>query len=89
MLRHAPFTAESVIRDDFESAVSHGHFSREKAAFPVASLRRDKYFPATRRIDDAYGDRNLVCSCPPVEAFDISADISADRAADRAADKEN
>ncbi|WP_297005207.1 aminomethyl-transferring glycine dehydrogenase [uncultured Corynebacterium sp.] len=89
VLRHAPFTAESVIRDDFESAVSHGHFSREKAAFPVASLRRDKYFPATRRIDDAYGDRNLVCSCPPVEAFDISADISADRAADRAADKEN
>ncbi|AGP29952.1 aminomethyl-transferring glycine dehydrogenase [Corynebacterium terpenotabidum] len=73
VLRHAPFTAESVIRDDFSDAVSHGHFSREKAAFPVASLRRDKYFPAVRRIDDAYGDRHLVCSCPPLEAFDIEA----------------
>jgi len=74
VLRHAPFTAESVIRDDFEDAVSHGHFSRAKAAFPVPSLRRDKYFPAVRRIDDAYGDRNLVCSCPPLEAFDITAE---------------
>ena len=72
VLRHAPFTAESVVRDDFEDAVSHGHFTREKAAFPVRSLRRDKYFPAVRRIDDAYGDRNLVCTCPPVEAFDVS-----------------
>jgi glycine dehydrogenase len=73
VLRHAPFTAESVVRDDFGTAVSGGHFSREKAVFPVASLRRDKYFPATRRIDDAYGDRNLVCSCPPLSAFDIEA----------------
>jgi glycine dehydrogenase len=71
VLRHAPFTAESVIRDDFEDAVSHGHFTREKAAFPVRTLRRDKYFPAVRRIDDAYGDRNLMCSCPPLEDFDI------------------
>lgn len=72
VLRHAPFTAESVIRDDFEDAVSHGNFTRTRAAFPVESLRRDKYFPAVRRIDDAYGDRNLVCSCPPLEAFDIT-----------------
>ncbi|MGP9759014.1 aminomethyl-transferring glycine dehydrogenase [Corynebacterium sp. AOP12-C2-36] len=73
VLRHAPFTATSVVRDDFADAVSHGHFSREKAAFPVASLRRDKYFPTVRRIDDAYGDRNLMCSCPPLEDFDIEA----------------
>ncbi|AHW65317.1 Glycine dehydrogenase [decarboxylating] [Corynebacterium glyciniphilum AJ 3170] len=78
VLRHAPFTAESVIRDDFEDAVSHGHFSREKAAFPVRTLRRDKYFPAVRRIDDAYGDRNLMCSCPPLENFDIEADIESE-----------
>ncbi|MGO3363721.1 MAG: glycine dehydrogenase, partial [Corynebacterium sp.] len=71
VLRHAPFTAEAVVRDDFEEAVSGGHFSRTKAAFPVATLRRDKYFPTVRRIDDAYGDRNLVCTCPPLEAFDI------------------
>ena len=78
VLRHAPFTVESVVRDDFEDAVSGGHFSRTKAAFPVDTLRRDKYFPATRRIDDAYGDRNLVCSCPPLEAFDIESDTESE-----------
>ena len=76
VLRHAPFTAESVVRDDFDTAVSGGHFSRTKAAFPVDTLRRDKYFPTVRRIDDAYGDRNLMCSCPPLDAFDIAADSS-------------
>ena len=44
-------------------------YSREEAAFPVGSLRRDKYWPPVRRIDGAYGDRNLVCACPPPEAF--------------------
>ena len=48
-------------------------FSRAKAAYPLASLRRTKYFPPVRRIDEAYGDRNLVCACPPPEAFDMSA----------------
>lgn len=74
VLRHAPFTAESVVRDDFDTEVSGGHFTRTKAAFPVDTLRRDKYFPTVRRIDDAYGDRNLMCSCPPLEAFDITAE---------------
>ena len=49
-------------------------FSRQQAAYPVASLRRGKYFPPVRRIDEAYGDRNLMCSCPPPEAFDYSDD---------------
>lgn len=71
VLRHAPFTAYSVTRDDFEEAVSGGHFTRTQAAFPVDGLRTTKYFVPVRRIDDAYGDRNLVCSCPPLEAFDI------------------
>ena len=39
-------------------------------AFPVPGLRRDKYFPPVRRIDNAYGDRHLVCTCPPVEEFE-------------------
>ncbi|WP_151549213.1 MULTISPECIES: aminomethyl-transferring glycine dehydrogenase [Corynebacterium] len=69
VIRKAPFTAASVISDEWNEK-----FSREKAAFPVPGLRRDKYFPAVRRIDDAYGDRNLVCSCPPPEAFDIDSD---------------
>ncbi len=64
-LRHAPHTAESVAADVWEHA-----YSRESAAFPVAGLRRDKYFPPVRRIDNAYGDRHLVCSCPPPEDFE-------------------
>lgn len=71
VLRHAPFTAFSVTRDDFEEAVSGGKYSRQQAAFPVDGLRHTKYFPPVRRIDNAYGDRNLVCSCPPLEAFAI------------------
>ncbi|WP_444663568.1 aminomethyl-transferring glycine dehydrogenase [Cellulomonas sp. CW35] len=63
-LRHAPHTAQSVSADEWTHA-----YSRERAAFPLASLRRGKYWPPVRRIDGARGDRNLVCSCPPVEAF--------------------
>ena len=74
VLRHAPFTAFCVTRDDFEDAVSGGKFSRQQAAFPVDSLRFTKYFTPVRRIDNAYGDRNLVCSCPPLEAFAIEED---------------
>ena len=64
VLAHAPFTANSVTADEWEYS-----FKRSQAAYPVASLRSDKYFPPVRRIDEAYGDRNLVCSCPPPEAF--------------------
>ena len=64
-LRHAPHTAESLIADSWNHA-----YSRESAAFPVSGLRRDKYFAPVRRIDNAYGDRHLVCSCPPPEDFE-------------------
>ena len=47
-----------------------GKYSRETAVFPAPGLRLTKYFPPVRRIDGAYGDRNLVCSCPPPEAFE-------------------
>ncbi|MFE7504882.1 aminomethyl-transferring glycine dehydrogenase [Promicromonospora sp. NPDC057488] len=63
-LRGAPHTAASVMTDEWDKP-----YSRELAAFPVASLRGNKYWPPVRRIDGAKGDRNLVCSCPPVEAF--------------------
>ncbi|WP_227658935.1 MULTISPECIES: aminomethyl-transferring glycine dehydrogenase [unclassified Corynebacterium] len=69
VLYHAPFTAASVASSEWPYA-----FSREEAAWPVDSLYRNKYFPPVRRIDEAYGDRNLVCSCPAPEAFDISPD---------------
>ena len=63
-LRQAPHTAASVSADVWEHA-----YGREQAAFPVPSLRSGKYWPPVRRIDGARGDRHLVCSCPPVEAY--------------------
>jgi glycine dehydrogenase len=63
-LRNAPHTARSVIVGDWDHA-----YSRELAVYPVKSLLQNKYWPSVRRIDQAYGDRNLVCACPPIEAF--------------------
>ncbi|MFE4545331.1 aminomethyl-transferring glycine dehydrogenase [Arthrobacter sp. NPDC056727] len=64
-LRNAPHTAAAVVSSDWKRS-----YPREQAAFPVSSLRQDKYFPPVGRIDGAAGDRNLVCSCPPLEAFE-------------------
>ncbi|WP_034611455.1 aminomethyl-transferring glycine dehydrogenase [Cellulomonas sp. URHD0024] len=63
-LRNAPHTAASLTADEW----TH-EYPRELAAFPVAALREGKYWPPVRRIDGAHGDRNLVCSCPPIEAY--------------------
>ncbi|MDQ2758738.1 MAG: aminomethyl-transferring glycine dehydrogenase [Actinomycetota bacterium] len=64
MLRHAPHTSMSI-------AGEWDHpYERTAAAFPVGVVAPDKYWPPVRRIDGAYGDRNLVCSCPPPEAFE-------------------
>jgi glycine dehydrogenase len=63
-LIHAPHTAQSVIEGEWQHA-----YSREQAVYPLRSLISHKYWPPVRRVDNAYGDRNLVCSCPPVEAF--------------------
>jgi len=64
-LRNAPHTATMVSADAWEHP-----YSREEAAWPVPSLRRAKYWAPVRRIDGGYGDRNLVCACPPPEAFE-------------------
>jgi glycine dehydrogenase len=64
VLKNAPHTAEETSSD----AWSHP-YSREEAAFPLPHLREHKYWPAVSRIDNPYGDRNLVCACPPVEAY--------------------
>ncbi|GAA4729734.1 aminomethyl-transferring glycine dehydrogenase [Isoptericola chiayiensis] len=63
-LRNAPHTAASVIVEDWDRP-----YTREQAAFPVPGLRAAKYWPPVRRIDQAHGDRNLQCSCPPVSAY--------------------
>jgi len=44
-------------------------YSREQAAYPVAGLKERKFWPACARVDNAYGDRNLVCTCPSLEAY--------------------
>jgi len=66
-LRRAPHTAASVTADTWDLP-----YGRELAAYPLPAVRADKYWPPVRRIDNAHGDRNLVCSCPPPEAFDES-----------------
>jgi glycine dehydrogenase len=61
-LKHAPHTAASVSGDDWPHP-----YSRELAAFPTPWVREHKYWPPVGRIDNAWGDRHLVCSCPPLE----------------------
>jgi len=63
-LKGAPHTAEHSVADVWTHA-----YGREEAVYPIASLRDGKYWSPVRRVDNAYGDRNLVCSCPPIEAF--------------------
>ena len=63
-LHNSPHTAECLLVEQW------GHpYTREQAAYPLGKGFRPKVWPSVRRIDGAYGDRNLVCSCPPVEAF--------------------
>jgi glycine dehydrogenase len=62
-LRNAPHTADALVGD------WTAPYDRETAVFPARGSRADKYWPPVRRIDQGYGDRNLACSCPPVEAY--------------------
>ena len=68
VLRNAPHTVDGVSADEWDRP-----YSRTQAAFPVPSLRANKYFTSVGRIDGAGGDRNFVCECPPMEAFDLEA----------------
>ena len=63
-LKHAPHTAASVTADDWDHP-----YSRERAAFALPSLKQQKYWPTVGRVDNVYGDRNLFCSCLPVEDY--------------------
>ena len=64
VLVNAPHTMRVVLEENWTKT-----YSREKAAFPNASLRFNKFWPSVSRIDSAYGDRNLVCACEPIEAY--------------------
>ncbi len=63
-LKNAPHTANVVISDNWNYP-----YSREKAAYPIVWTRNNKFWPSVSRVDNAYGDRNLVCSCLPVEEY--------------------
>jgi len=63
-LKHAPHTAEVVMGDEWNHA-----YKRSVAAFPAPWVREHKFWPPVSRVDNAYGDRNLVCTCEPLESF--------------------
>ncbi|WP_425562047.1 aminomethyl-transferring glycine dehydrogenase [Microbacterium kribbense] len=63
-LVNAPHTAQQIVAEQWTHP-----YSREVAVYPTRALVRTKYWPPVRRIDQAYGDRHLVCACPPIEAF--------------------
>jgi glycine dehydrogenase len=63
-LMHAPHTAAVVTATEWK----HG-YSREKAAYPLPYLKAFKFWPSVSRVDNTYGDRNLICTCPPISEY--------------------
>ncbi|MES3037118.1 MAG: aminomethyl-transferring glycine dehydrogenase [Bdellovibrionota bacterium] len=63
-LKHAPHTARVLMANEWPHK-----YSREKAGYPLPWIKNNKIFPAVGRVDNAHGDRNLVCSCPPIESY--------------------
>jgi glycine dehydrogenase len=64
LLKNAPHTSETISATEWMMP-----YTREEAAFPVSYLREHKYWPPVGRIDNVFGDRNLVCACPPIESY--------------------
>jgi len=64
VLKNAPHTLAMLTNDNWVFP-----YSRQKAAFPLSYVEENKFWPSVRRVDDAYGDRNLICTCAPIEAY--------------------
>jgi glycine dehydrogenase len=64
VLKNAPHTLPMITTDNWEMP-----YSRQQAAFPLGFVKENKFWPSVRRVDDAYGDRNLICTCTPIEAY--------------------
>ena len=64
MLKNAPHTLAMLTSNEWDFP-----YSREDAAYPLSYIAENKFGPSVRRVDDAYGDRNLICSCAPIEAY--------------------
>ncbi|HOR27074.1 MAG TPA: hypothetical protein PLG73_03510, partial [Candidatus Sumerlaeota bacterium] len=65
LLKNAPHSIQAVAADEWPHP-----YSRERAVYPAPWLREAKFWPAVGRVDNAWGDRNVVCTCPPVEAWE-------------------
>jgi glycine dehydrogenase len=61
---HAPHTAFEVVSHDWNHS-----YTREKAVFPMLYVKANKFWPSVAKIDNTYGDRNLMCTCPPIEEY--------------------
>ncbi|MBT8324737.1 MAG: hypothetical protein KJO96_05500, partial [Winogradskyella sp.] len=64
VLKNAPHTLDMITSDEWLLP-----YTRQKAAFPLDYVKENKFWPSVRRVDDAYGDRNLICSCAPIEDY--------------------
>ena len=64
LLKNAPHTMKMIIQENWDYP-----YSRQKAAFPTSYVLENKFWPSVRRVDDAYGDRNLICTCEPIESY--------------------
>jgi len=64
ILKHAPHTARSVCANEWARP-----YTREQAAYPLPYVRENKFWPAVARVDNVYGDKNLICTCPPVSSY--------------------
>ena len=64
VLKNAPHTLELITANSWDLP-----YTREEAAYPLEYVRENKFWPSVRRVDDAFGDRNLICTCAPIEAF--------------------
>jgi glycine dehydrogenase len=64
MLRNAPHTLAQLTTDNWNLP-----YSRAEAAYPLQFVRENKFWPSVQRVDEAYGDRNLVCTCAPIEMY--------------------
>ena len=65
VIKHAPHTASALLAGDWQR-----NYSREKAAFPLPWVRDNKFWPSVARVDNVYGDKHLICACPPIESYD-------------------
>ncbi len=68
MLKNAPHTATLALSNDWDKP-----YSREKAVYPLEFVRENKFWPSVGRVDNAYGDRNLICSCLPLDEYEDEA----------------